>query len=284
MAFPPNKKLTAEDEKTIISAYREGKTAAAILLMMNGKFKTSKTVYDVLKKHGITSRNPGKAQADLDHFYFSAIDRPEKAYILGLLVTDGWIQRCRSEVGVQLVVDDQDVIEKVRQEWKSKRRLIFTKKRPFKGKSGKVYSATRMVRIAIDSAKMKEDLSYYGIRPAKSKTAWLPLLPDDMMPHLIRGIIDGDGAIYNHSKTGRPCVRFFGSPYLVAQIALFLTMKLRVSYRNPGRIKSSDFLSYVDYSRDADVSAIVRYAYASPVIAVQRKLARAKDIISQAAG
>ena len=42
---------------------------------------------------------------------------------------------------------------------------------------------------------MAQDLAKYGIVPKKTNKTYLPILDDTVMPHLIRGILDGDGSI-----------------------------------------------------------------------------------------
>jgi hypothetical protein len=279
---PPNKRITADDEKLILNAYRSGKTGRQILSLLSDRFKTTKTVYDIIHKYGDSTRKSGR-RFNVDHFYFSTIDKPEKAYILGLLLTDGWVRSDRPEIGLQLTIEDRGIIERVKEEWKSGRRLLVLKKNKFRGINGKIYQSSPMIRIAVTSVRMKEDLASYGVVPTKTRIVWMPLLKN-YMSDLIRGIIDGDGTISYHGVTGQPCVRFVGSPYLMSQISLFLTMTLGVTYRNPSRVIGSDFLTYVDYSVKKDVDSIVKYAYNDPCIVIERKMKRAKGIISNIFG
>lgn len=42
---------------------------------------------------------------------------------------------------------------------------------------------------------MAMDLSKFGVVPRKTSTTFLPEIKESLMPHLIRGLIDGDGWI-----------------------------------------------------------------------------------------
>ena len=221
--------------------------------------------------------------ADVDDFYFAEVNTPEKAYILGLMITDGWIRSDgRPEVGIQLIEEDTNIIEFIKAQWKSTRKILVLDKGDFIGANGKKYAASKMARIVVQSTRMWSDLYSHGVAPNKTRSTWMPLLDYSVMPHLIRGVIDGDGTIYRHGETGQPCVRFVGSPFLVSQIAMYLTMKIGVGYRNPSLVRGSDFLSYVDYSIGKDVLRILRYAYENAPISIKRKQKHAENIFSQA--
>lgn len=45
------------------------------------------------------------------------------------------------------------------------------------------------------SKKWKGSLAKYGVVPCKTSSCQIPLLPEETMPHLTRGLIDGDGWI-----------------------------------------------------------------------------------------
>jgi hypothetical protein len=83
-----NKRLTPEVEGFIVAKYRGGLSAGEILKSI--PFRTRKTVYDVLERHGVPRRG-GVAdyKKRFDEGAFAVVDTPEKAYWLGILITDG---------------------------------------------------------------------------------------------------------------------------------------------------------------------------------------------------
>jgi hypothetical protein len=258
MPNPPNKKITLEDEKNIIKWYSEdNKSAKEILALLKNKFKTTKTIYDILRKYTIKTKEKWE-YSNHDHFYFSNIDTPNKAYILGLILSDGWIINKTNQIGIQLQEEDIEIIEKIKTEWKTENKILYLQKKPFKGENGNIYYPKPMCRICINSPRMIEDLNKLGIVHRKSKIATLPLISKKLDGHLFRGIIDGDGSIYWHSNKNNLCIRILGSHYLVAQSCLYLTERLKLPYHRPflrGNI------STVDYSTIEEVQTLLNFIY-----------------------
>lgn len=273
-----NQKITNNDEQKILSYYKDGKTASEILDLLDNKFKTRKTIYDCLKKFNIRTRESWEYVV-LDHFYFSNIDTPNKAYILGLMLSDGWIQENYNQVGIQLQEDDLCIIEKIKEEWKSNNKLIYCPKKPFKSADGtKIYYPKPLWRILVSSSKMIENLKALGIVQRKSKIVTLPLLKQ-FDSHMFRGIIDGDGSIYLHSNGKDICIRLLGSHYLIAQSCLYLHQKLGIDYHRPS-LRGS--ISFVDYSSKEEVSILGKFLYSDidKSFFIKRKYDVIKDIIN----
>jgi hypothetical protein len=253
-----NKKITIEDEKKILELYKEGKTGVEILKAFNFKFKTPKTIYDCIKRFGVKTREKWE-YSNHDHFYFSKIDSANKAYVLGLMLADGWIDTDRHTVAIQLTEDDAYIIEKIKEEWKTTNKIINCVRKPIVRKdTGKTYICKPMKRISIGSPKMLEDLKNLGLKQNKSLTITLPIIGEDYDGDLFRGIIDGDGSIYLHSNGKDICIRINGSHYLVAQSALYLTQRLGITYRIPA---INDSISYIDYSIKEDVFSLYKFLY-----------------------
>jgi hypothetical protein len=282
---PHNKKITVQDKQLIVDQYvNHNKTASDILKILDGKFKTTKTVYDVLKDAGIE----GKLKQDyinINHFFFSKIDTPAKAYILGLLITDGWIMSDRGAFGIQLTEEDKNIIEMVKFELKSDITLIKCCKKPFKSDNGKTYKAKDMIRFFAHSQQIVNDLSKYGVIDRKSDKTILPLVPLNLMSHLLRGILDGDGTISYHAQSDNICIRFLGTRVLVAQISMFLAITLGVKFNYPNirkkRKENYMDLCYVDWESPEEVKKILNYLYkdSDDSHRIKRKYERAQDYI-----
>lgn len=252
------KKITSDDERKIIELYEAGKSGPEILIELNNKFKTVKTIYDCLKKFGI-SRKEKWEYSHHDHFYFNKIDTPNKAYVLGLMVSDGWVSPEKNIVGVQLQKSDGYIIEQIKLEWKTNNKIIDCYKKSFLSLDGtKIYTPQMMKRIAVNSPKMIEDLKCLGISARKSKTVILPVVDEEVDSHLFRGIVDGDGSIYIHNNRKDICIRIVGSHYLVAQCCLYLHKRLGINYHYPS---SRENISYVDYSSKSEVIILANFLY-----------------------
>ena len=90
-------------------------------------------------------------------------------------------------------------------------------------------------QIAVRSNIMAEDLAKYGVVPRKSYNTYLPLLSKEMMPHLIRGIFDGDGSIIakpNPSNDGHNrflhSISFCGTHQLMEDISNYILENLGI--------------------------------------------------------
>lgn len=278
---PWNCKMTEEDQKEIIRLYLEGKSARDILKHFNGKWKTTKTVYDLLRKFNIQSKEQWE-YAKHDHFYFSKIDTPAKAYILGLLISDGWVYSPHNQVGIQM--QEKELITWIKKEWKTENKVLCIEPRGERlGPNGKIInSIAPLYRILINSPKMLDNLKRFRVIDRKSLIAILPVLEDKSLEsHLLRGILDGDGTIYTHSNGKDICIRFIGSHYLVAQIALYLNLEIGLEIRFPS-ISECKSISFIDYSKQEQVIKLGKYLYRDKEQAyfLERKHALIKNLIS----
>lgn len=273
---PPNKQMTQEDERKIISSYRSGLSGLKILKELGYKFKTTKSIYDVLRKHHIDRKTP-QDYVDAEHFFFNRINSVDKAYLLGLMISDGWNNQNKGEAGIQLQKQDSYIIEWIAAQWKSTRKILTCTKKPFQGSNGKIYTSQPMKRITVGSHQISKDLTTYGVTQRKSLTAFLPVLEDQYMPHLLRGIMDGDGTIYEHSNKKQICIRFLGSQFLIAGIGIYLTIKLNISQQRPN-IKG--LISYVEWSIPNEVKQVLRFLYQDGGMKLERKYAKAQDYLS----
>ena len=77
--------------------------------------------------------------------------------------------------------------------------------------------------IFINSSKMANDLSQYGIIPNKSHldSIFLPNLENELISHFIRGYFDGDGIAKSNGYLG-----FCGSKTIIQQINTFIVNTL----------------------------------------------------------
>lgn len=116
-----------------------------------------------------------------EHRFFARIDTEEKAYLLGLLATDGNVSG--ATISLALKAKDRFLLER------------------FERALGLRPSAIRpmvkgMLRTAVTSAEMARDLARHGVVPNKTKTLrWPETVPRRLLRHFMRGVFDGDGGI-----------------------------------------------------------------------------------------
>lgn len=196
---------TPDQVATIIKLYtKKGWTAREIA----HKFSTkAEKISKIIKENGfkITRR---KVNRCLNEEYFDVIDNSEKAYFLGLLLADGCVRTdggCEREpmVSLELVETDKDILDILKDRLCVGSELKYNKRK--NRKNGTFKLSFRSKRIA-------DSLEKYGMCSNKTYAlTCLPRIESIYIPHLIRGLIDGDGSIY-YSKE-RWHVNFTGYMY-----------------------------------------------------------------------
>lgn len=119
--------------------------------------------------------------------YFSNINTPNKAYILGLITADGCIYERNNHEGmwnISIHKDDEELLDKIRREIQS---------------NNPIKQNEKMSTLTVVSQKMFDDLVKIGIIPRKTFLIDLNLvlknIPQNFHPDFIRGYFDGDGSI-----------------------------------------------------------------------------------------
>lgn len=200
-------KLSKEQELQLVEEYRLG--ASVVSLMQKYGFASKKSITDKVKKH-----YPNNYQEIIDQakenrkgysYSLETIKSEFDAYFLGLLLTDGYIARER-EIGIDLVDEDciQFLSKTVGKEYKT-----------YKPQTGNesINAKQKRHRLILSDRALIQDLERFGVVKNKTYTLQGPILEDSekkYIPYIIRGIIDGDGCIFNTS---------YGSPsfYIVTK-------------------------------------------------------------------
>lgn len=134
-----------------------------------------------------------KRKARLDEEFFSTIDSEEKAYILGFLFADGYLESNERVVTLNVSKKDIDVIYKIKDSMHCENEIRQS-------------STKNCVRLYMASIKLVSDLKKLGFDRNKSLTISFPDISDGLIRHFIRGFFDGDGHVGK-----RQCVLVIGS-------------------------------------------------------------------------
>lgn len=130
----------------------------------------------------------------LNESFFDNINTPNKAYIMGLLHSDGSNNIDKSTISISLQEDDKDILEQIRLEVNSEKPLEYL---DYSDKHDFGYTYKNQYRLLLFSKHMCEELNNKGITPNKSLTIGFPnWLNTNLIPHYVRGVYDGDGSIY----------------------------------------------------------------------------------------
>lgn len=212
------------------------------------------TISKILKKYNIPIYSNNLIfNPNLNENYFEFIDTPNKAYFLGLIISDGNIfenlnNTRQMMLSITLNEYDEYILEKFRDELGSNRLIAH---------DGRGASS-----ISILSNKLCSDLAKYGVVPRKSFYTYLPKLDDFLMPHLIRGILDGDGSVQTRIRENRfvHSVGFCGSERLMYEIRDYLVNILKITNISVYSYKDR-LLSMITWASYKDIETLFYYLY-----------------------
>ena len=191
------KYLFSDEQKELIkNLYQNGNSTESIGELFGVSYKT---ITRVLDKLNVPLIGVGKRQYGLNENYFDYIDTQNKAYILGFLYADGCNCSKKSTISMSLEEGDKEILEKIRIEVGSEKELEFL---DYSNKHDFGYTYKNQYRLLLFSAHMCKTLEKHGMTPNKSLTLSFPDISENLLPHFIRGIFDGDGSIYKHKDNG----------------------------------------------------------------------------------
>ena len=218
----PRKVITEELKQEIIKYYL---SQPMTMKQVEDKYELShptitKILKDVPKYTKAKLNNP-----NMKEHFFQEINEEAKAYFLGLLISDGNVFKDntgrQASISITLDLKDEYMLEKFKEVLQVNTSV---------GHDGRGCG-----QIAVRSDIMAEDLAKYGVVPRKSYNTYLPLISKEMMPHLIRGIFDGDGSIMakpNPSNDGHNrflhSISFCGTHQLMEDISNYILENLGI--------------------------------------------------------
>ena len=218
----PRKVITEELKQEIIKYYL---SQPMTMKQVEDKYELShptitKILKDVPKYTKAKLNNP-----NMKEHFFQEINEEAKAYFLGLLISDGNVFKDntgrQASISITLDLKDEYMLEKF--------------KEVLQANTSVGHDSRGCGQIAVRSNIMAEDLAKYGVIPRKSYNTYLPLLSKEMMPHLIRGIFDGDGSIMakpNPSNDGHNrflhSISFCGTHQLMEDISNYILENLGI--------------------------------------------------------
>lgn len=206
---------SVERELLICDLYLSGKTGKEIAQIIG---ISQPGIYRYLRKHNVLSRTNGETHKKytIDENYFTQINTKDKAYFLGLLVSDGYGNSNGFQINLQ--VGDIDILK------------TFTNYISYNGpiniaKDNRKESYKDMARLIVCCQKIGNDLIQYGITKGKSYNAFFPDIPEEFHSHFIRGVFDGDGSIFVRKTLNSGGFSICGNNLLVEEIRKILINK-----------------------------------------------------------
>ena len=216
--------------------------------------RSSQTIINILRKENIIIK-PNKFNFNED--YFEKIDTEDKDYFLGLLMADGNVYKNK----LQIELIDLDIIIKLKK-FIDFSGNIHTKNYPNRSKT---YS------ITFTSNKLVDDLSKYGIIPAKTHKTYFPDIPEEFHSHFIRGVFDGDGCIY-YSLGKQPIFSIVGNTALITKIQEILVEKCNIKKNKVIHSKTSPLnIISIAWKSSKNLIKIKNWLYKDATVYLQRK-------------
>lgn len=217
----PACRFTIAQELEIIQDYQNGNS----LRTVGEKYSCSpSTIRNIVKAYGKNTRTMSEARRnylnyEIDESVFEIIDSQDKAYWLGVMYSDGYINLTQTTKYFGISVVEKDI------EWLEKFRIFLQ----YSGEI-KIYeqsigyaSGSNYARLLIGNNKITEDLIKLGVEDHKTnKIVSIPNIPykDDF----IRGYIDGDGSL----RKDYPDLRICGNKSFLESIADYFNLPYRL--------------------------------------------------------
>ena len=213
-------------------------------------------------KYGYKSRNYKIGGQFIIEDYFESINTEAKAYILGLIYADGCITSSKSAATLSITLHKKDkyIIEFIAEQL---------------GKNIKIYSEGQGTRstIKINRDKIVNDLILLGVEFNKSikGNLKLPNINKKLMPHFVRGFMDGDGTV---SKLGHVCF-YSTSKTILEELQLLFTTLGCSNKVNIHEVKNVATPYYhLHYARKNSSNIIYPYLYDNSTVCMYRKKER----------
>lgn len=176
----------------LINEYNLGASMAQLSRKYN---ITAYKVKKILEENNIHIRNRteqnriSNAQRanSVNNNYFSNIVTVNQAWLLGFIAADGWIEKDRNRINLELSSIDKEILEKIKNEVEIENGIL-------ERETNKGFS---IVRLSWTSKIQKDSLAHYGIVHNKTyKKMNLPIFENESLTYaFILGYFDGDGSI-----------------------------------------------------------------------------------------
>lgn len=264
--------FSQERLKELISKYNNGISLRKLEL----DFKVSRrTLSNMLKENNVLIKDNTVNSRKYNHNedYFKTIDTEHKAYWLGFMYADGFIESKRQhgnqKFGITLSSIDIKHLEKFRNDLQSNNPIKI-----YKG--GGFNSNSEFSKILLTSQKTVNDLIAQGCVEQKTFKLKFPTeeqVPKELVHHFIRGYFDGDGSL-SYYMTTRRCYKasFVGTYDFIISTMNHLNKNLKLHTKEGTTYQLS-------IGGNLQVKYLMNYLYNNATIYLDRKYEKYIDLL-----
>jgi len=209
-------------EKEICDLYLDGKsfTEIKVLIGIGQTLARKILVLNGIAIRGRSASRKKRKSHGLDVEYFKNIDSKEKAYWLGVIVSDGTIQK--DGYKTSLASKDKDLIEKFKIAIKSEHTI--SKIEQFDKRTKKTY---KRYMIQISSKEFTTNIINLGVTNRKSYVCEFPNIEEKYYLSFLRGLFDGDGSLGFETENSIR-MSFTATKEIINHIQIFLEKKHKI--------------------------------------------------------
>lgn len=243
-------KWTKEQISYLVNNYSD-----SLILINEIANNLKRTVHNIHEKaRSLGLRRKASYKRSFNDKYLDIIDTHEKAYILGLLWSDGCNHRNNNSISLSLKYPDEYILHEIA-------KLLNYNPLIGKDKNQRV--------LTIYGKYISDKLESYGMVANKSLTLEFPtIIPDEFINSFILGEFDGDGSIWK-LKTGNSCdIEFMGSQNMMEGVANTLNRLCGIG--KPNIVKKIN-IYHIRYSKKENIEKIKNFMYKNSTLYLKRK-------------
>lgn len=270
--------LSKEQIQNMCRLYKEGKSSVELGNIFN---KTPSSIVGYLKRNGIETRSNKQNSRKYyhDENYFKKIDSEEKAYWLGFIYADGFInakhKSSSQSFGITLSSEDIDHLKKFKKCISSNNPINSYKASDNNYSLNTIYS-----RIVITSQKTVDDLKNKGVLEHKTDILVFPTskqVPNKFIKDFIRGYNDGDGCIsYTDTDIHKNeySIKILGTEEFLDGIKHFIEKNKITKINRYYKRKEFQEVSSLEFSGNKQVKKFLDLIYKDATMYLDRKYER----------
>lgn len=257
--------LLDDDVQKIKELYKQKISISKISCMFN---VSCRVIRRVLKENEIVIRDcHDYRKYACNQHYFDSIDSPNKAYIMGLLLSDGNNNIDTHKFTITLQDRDKQVLEDIKSELNIDCPLLY---RNLKDKNPNWHDSYTLV---VNSKYMSDRLNELGMIPNKSLILDFPRwITEELFPFMLKGYIDGDGWIQKYN------IGFMSSDKFCYGVQQYLMEHYHIEARIMDMKRHYDKRIKTCYIQNKkNYLPLVKLMFSQPTIGIARKVAKYQE-------